>query len=224
MPTLTLVSHPLCPFVQRAAIALLEKQVPFERIDIDLQNKPEWFLTISPSGKVPVLRIQEDDGTSQVLFESVAICEYLEETQPGPSLYPANPLARAKHRAWVEFGTATLGEAWGYLNAKDEAAAAARAASLKEKLGTLEKALGAGPYFDGESFGMVDLVFAPVFRYFDVIEGDTGTSHFGEFPKVNAWCKQLGARASVKAAVSKEYPSLFRAHLQRTNALLLQQL
>lgn len=101
MPTLTLVSHPLCPFVQRAAIALLEKQVPFERIDVDLQNKPDWFMTLSPTGKVPVLQIQEDDGTSQVLFESMAICEYVHETQPGPSLYPADPFARAQHRAWA---------------------------------------------------------------------------------------------------------------------------
>lgn len=220
MPTLTLVSHPLCPFVQRAAIALLEKQVPFERIDVDLQNKPDWFMTLSPTGKVPVLQIQEDDGTSQVLFESVAICEYVDETQPGPSLYPADPFARAQHRAWVEFGTATLGEAWGYLNARDEAAAAARTALLAEKLGTLEKALGAGPYFGGEGFGMVDLVFAPVFRYFDIVEGDTGTSCSAEFPKVDAWRRQLSARPSVKVAVSKEYPELFRAHLQRSNALL----
>ena len=47
----TLVSHHLCPYVQRAVIALREKQVPFERIDIDLANKPEWFNALSPLGK-----------------------------------------------------------------------------------------------------------------------------------------------------------------------------
>ena len=45
---LVLVSHALCPYVQRAAIVLREKGVPFERRDIDLANKPDWFLRISP--------------------------------------------------------------------------------------------------------------------------------------------------------------------------------
>ncbi len=54
---LKLISHKLCPYVQRAVIALKEKGVPFERIDIDLANKPDWFLKISPLGKVPVLLV-----------------------------------------------------------------------------------------------------------------------------------------------------------------------
>lgn len=61
-PKLTLVSHALCPFVQRAAIVLAEKKVAFERIDIDLADKPDWFLAISPLGKVPLLKVVEDDG------------------------------------------------------------------------------------------------------------------------------------------------------------------
>ena len=56
---LTLVSHRLCPYVQRAVIALTEKGVPFERIVIDLANKPDWFLKISPLGKTPVLLVVE---------------------------------------------------------------------------------------------------------------------------------------------------------------------
>ena len=55
---LKLISHKLCPYVQRAVISLTEKGVPFERIDIDLDNKPDWFLKISPLGKVPVLQAE----------------------------------------------------------------------------------------------------------------------------------------------------------------------
>jgi glutathione S-transferase len=69
---LTLISHNLCPYVQRAAIALLEKDVAFERITIDLSNKPDWFLAISPTGKVPLLRVARGDGSKAVLFESTA--------------------------------------------------------------------------------------------------------------------------------------------------------
>jgi glutathione S-transferase len=57
MTKLTLISHKLCPYVQRAVIALAEKGVPFERIDIDLASKPDWFLKISPLGKTPVLLV-----------------------------------------------------------------------------------------------------------------------------------------------------------------------
>src|SRR3982750_4005390 len=104
---LKLISHRLCPYVQRAVIALAEKGVPFERIDIDLANKPHWFLAISPLGKPPVLQVGET-----AIFESAAILEYLEETQPNP-LHPANPLARAEHRAFIEFGSAVLNDIWG---------------------------------------------------------------------------------------------------------------
>ena len=73
---LKLISHKLCPYVQRAVIALTEKGVAFERIDIDLANKPDWFLNISPLGKTPVLLVGD-----HAIFESAVILEYLEETQ-----------------------------------------------------------------------------------------------------------------------------------------------
>src|SRR6476659_161695 len=118
---LTLISHKLCPYVQRAAIALLEKGVPFERINIDLANKPDWFLKISPLGKVPLLRIEGEDGSEAVLFESSVICEYLEETQAGAALHPADALTRARHRGWMEFGSSVLSDLWGYEMAQDAA-------------------------------------------------------------------------------------------------------
>src|SRR4051794_22627389 len=103
---LVLVSHHLCPYVQRAAISLIEKGVPFERLTIDLANKPAWFKAISPLGKVPLLRVQHGDGQTSI-FESAVIPEFPEETQANP-LHPANPYARARHRAWIEYGSAIL--------------------------------------------------------------------------------------------------------------------
>src|SRR6202142_1075029 len=101
-PPLKLISHKLCPYVQRAVIALTEKGVAFERIDIDLADKPDWFLAISPLGKTPVLR-----GGDAAIFESAVILEYLEETEPN-QLHPADPLRRAEHRGWIEFGSSVL--------------------------------------------------------------------------------------------------------------------
>ena len=76
---LKLISHKLCPYVQRAVIALTEKGVAFERIDIDLANKPEWFKAVSPLGKTPVLLVGDT-----AIFESAVILEYLEDTQSDP--------------------------------------------------------------------------------------------------------------------------------------------
>ena len=118
--TLKLISHKLCPYVQRAVIALNEKGVPFERIDIDLANKPDWFLKLSPLGKVPVLVVTTGQG-EVALFESNVICEYIEETQGGITLHPSDALKRAEHRAWMEFGSAILGDLWGLETTTDSA-------------------------------------------------------------------------------------------------------
>jgi glutathione S-transferase len=120
-PKLTLVSHYLCPYVQRAAIALAEKNIAFERIYIELAAKPDWFTAISPLGKVPLLIVRQLDGSEAVIFESAVICEYIEDALPGPRLHPNAPLDRARHRAWMEFGSAILSDVWGLETAKEEA-------------------------------------------------------------------------------------------------------
>jgi glutathione S-transferase len=219
MSTFELVSHHLCPYVQRAAIALTEKGVPFTRTTIDLANKPDWFKAISPLGKVPLLRIREDDGTEVVLFESAVICEYLEDTQPNP-LHPADPLERARHRGWVEFGSSILGDVWGFETAKDAGAAAGKAADLAAKFARLEAALGEGPYFAGERFSLVDAVFGPIFRYFDVFDLIADYGIFAATPKVRAWRAALAARPSVADAVAPDYAQRLRAFLAHHDAHL----
>jgi glutathione S-transferase len=201
---LTLISHGLCPYVQRAVIALKEKGVSYERIDIDLSNKPDWFLAISPLGKTPVLLADK-----QPIFESAVICEYLEDTQ-APALHPAAPLGRATHRAWIEFASATLNAIWNFYTAKDVQAYDAAAEVLKERFAQLEKVLGDGPWFGGTSFSLVDAALAPVFRYFDVFDPVSGADLFADTPKVRAWRRALAGRTSVREAVSADYPVLLR--------------
>lgn len=217
---LTLISHPLCPFVQRAAIVLLEKGVPFERIDVDLAEKPNWFLALSPTGKVPVLKVRRPGGADAVLFESMVICEYLDETQGGAPMYPADPLARARQRSWIEFATTILADAWQFLNATDRPVAEAKRAAFRDKLQRLEETLAAGPYFDGAAFGMVDAVFAPLFRYFDILDPEVSKPIFENMPHVSAWRAALSVRESVMFAVARDYGERFRQHLRRHQALL----
>lgn len=214
MTGLTLVSHDLCPYVQRAAIALDEKGVAFERIDVDLERKPDWFTAISPLGKVPLLKVGDT-----AIFESAVILEYLEETQDHP-LHPVDPLARAEHRSWIEFGSSILADIWGFYTAPDQAALDAKARTLAEKFGRLEQRLGVGPYFDGARFSLVDAVFGPVFRYFDAFDriGDFGI--LSGKPKIDAWRRALTQRPSIARAVAADFPERLRAFLVRRNSRL----
>ncbi|MCF3641635.1 glutathione S-transferase family protein [Rhizobium sp. TRM95111] len=220
---LTLISHHLCPYVQRAAIALAEKGVPFERRHVDLSAKPDWFLSISPLGKVPLLIVKQDDGTEAVLFESTVICEYLEETQPGASLHPADPLTRARHRGWMEFGSSILSDLWGYETAKDAATFEAKRKVLVDKFGRVEAELSEGPFFAGEAFSLVDAVFAPIFRYFDVFDTIAPSGIFDALPRVRAWREELAARQSVGLAVTDDYADRLRVFLQNHDAWLLKE-
>jgi glutathione S-transferase len=214
---LTLVSHTLCPYVQRAAIVLAEKGVPFERRWVDLAHKPDWFKDISPLGKTPVLLV----GQTPV-FESAVICEYLDDTI-APRLHPVDPLQRARHRGWMEFGSALLNAIGAFYSAADEAALQNKARDIHARFEQLEAELAEradSPYFAGAAFCMVDAVFAPVFRYFDVFDeiGDFGCLR--GLPKVSTWRAALGQRASVRSAVGVDYAPRLRDFLRARNSAL----
>jgi glutathione S-transferase len=212
---LTLVSHTLCPYVQRAAIVLAEKGAAFERRDVDLARKPDWFKALSPLGKTPVLLVGE-----QAIFESAVICEYLDETV-APPLHPDDALQRARHRGWMEFGSAVLNTIWGFYTAPDATALQARREELIAKFAQIEQVLpGGGPYFAGEKFSIVDAVFGPVFRYFEVFEQIGEAGFFDAMTKVQAWRHALARRPSVQQAASPQYPELLRQFLLERNSEL----
>ncbi|MDQ1829307.1 glutathione S-transferase family protein [Massilia scottii] len=210
-PTLTLISHELCPYVQRVAIVLAEKGLPFERRAIDLSAKPDWFLALSPLGKTPVLLV---DG--QPIFESAAICEYLDD-EYDPKMHPRHALVRARHRAWIDFASATLASVAGLYGCAGDDALAIRADDLKARFGTLEGALGgsgrAGPFFSGVDFALVDAAFAPVFRYVDLFGHLPGLDFLEAMPEVSRWRQALQTRLSVCNAVADDYPQRLHAFM-----------
>lgn len=219
---ITLVSHALCPYVQRAAISLSEKQVPFERRTIDLAAKPDWFTALSPLGKVPVLLAEQPGETTVPIFESAVILEYLEDTQPHP-LHPAAPLERARHRAWIEFGSAILNGIARLYSAPDEEAFVKASESLAAMFSRVESELAArnsAPWFGGVAFSLVDTVYGPIFRYFDSFDrvGDFGILR--DKPRLADWRQALAHRNSVKAAVTDDYPALLDAFLLKRRSHL----
>ena len=212
---LTLVSHKLCPYVQRSVIALRELGLEYRRIDVDLGNPPDWFRRISPLGKVPLLLIDDDT----VLFESAVIADYVNEIGGG-GLLGGTPLERARQRAWIEFASATLNDIGALYNARGEKSYRRVAADLQAKWRQLEDSLGSGPWFSGDDFSLVDAAFGPVFRYFDVFEQLVDDDFLGAYSKISDWRAALAARNSVQNAVSQDYPALLTAFLAERDSQL----
>ena len=215
-PSLTLISHPLCPYVQRAAIVLHEKAVAFERRDIDLARKPGWFLEISPLGKTPVLLVDD-----QAIFESAVICEYLDDTLL-PRLHPARsaragaaPRLDGVRVRDTERDRQVLQRIRRQLPRRRCRATSAQAASSSSRACWAD-----GPYFAGGAFSMVDAVFGPVFRYFDVFDTIQDFGIFDDLPKVVAWRRALAARPSVRNAAAGNYPQLLAAFLTKRQSAL----
>lgn len=213
--SLVLVSHALCPYVQRAAIVLAEKGVHFERRMVDLTDKPAWFLALSPLGKTPLLLVDDE----QPIFESAVICDYLDEVH-APRLHPEAPLERARHRAWVEFASALLNGIAAFYNAPDDAALEAARRALRLRFEQLEAVLDAGPYFAGPHFSIVDAAFAPAFRYFETFDALGDWGFFGGLPRVQGWRAALAARASVRDAVAPDYAARLRGFVARRGSAL----
>lgn len=187
---------------------LNEKDVPYDIEYIDLSNKPDWFLEISPTGLVPLL--QTPDG--EVLFESAIINEFLDESHE-PRFLPDTPLARAKDRMWSDFVSGLYGPVFqaSYV-AQSEADAQESIQKIKERLGRLESEIS-GPLFQGEAFSLIDATAAPPFTRMAWMEKAVPhLDFFGDTPKVQAWKDALLSRPSVVHSI---LPNLYEEFIAR---------
>jgi glutathione S-transferase len=207
-----LVSFKTCPWVQRAAIVLREKKIDFEFRHIERDNRPDWFLAISPHKKVPVLRI--DDKVS--LFESNAIAEYLDETI-APRLHPEDPIARAVNRAWTDY-VPTFAEtvtATAYASTEDNFNKAA--AAIPVPFERLEKALekqGSGPFFNGARYSLVDASYAPFLQRYFFLDRIRRLGHIEKFPRLKAWADTLMKRDTTHSFPPAEFEAMYRANVR----------
>ena len=214
-----LISFDLCPFVQRSVITLLEKDIPFKRTNIDLANKPAWFLQISPLGKVPVLRIN-----GNILFESAVINEYLDEITP-PSMHPQDPLQKAMNRAWIVFGSELSNLSFKMLVTPERKVVEDSLQALRDKFAFLEKNLNAAPFFNGATFSLIDAAYAPVFIRIEyllqqVIAGIIPQ----ECTRVRAWSEAILARPSVQGSIIERFTELANQRFKKRGGVLLQNL
>ena len=211
MSVYKLVSFNLCPFVQRSIITLLAKGVEHELVYIDLANKPEWFLVRSPFGALPILIVDEDT----TLFESSAICEYIDETSPGRRLHPEDALERAVHRGWIEVANALLGSLYSLMVAQEEDAAMAARERVLGFLRRFEDQLDGGIYFGGDDICLVDAAIAPGFhRLAWIVAAVPELDVYGDLPKVTAWADALVSHPAVRGSIEPDLEQAFHAHLR----------
>jgi glutathione S-transferase len=210
-----LVSFKTCPWVQRAAIVLREKNIDFEFRHIEPDNRPDWFLAISPHKKVPVLRL--DDAVS--LFESNAIAEFLDETTQ-PRLHPQDPVVRAVNRAWTDYIPSFAAEVTAVAYADTEAdyvKAAGRIPAPFERLETALKKQGSGPYFNGKTYSLVDAAYAPFLQRYLFLDRVKRIGHIEKFPRLEAWAHALVNRPSTHSFPPDEFEALYRRNVKRRN-------
>jgi glutathione S-transferase len=220
MPKYLLVSFKTCPWVQRAAIVLREKSVPFEFRHIESDNRPDWFLAISPHKKVPVLRI--DDTVS--LFESNAINEYLDEAI-APRLHPDDPVLRAINRAWTDYVPTFAEYVTGMAYADDEAGYRKCAEKIPLAFERVEGALekqGAGPLFNGAKYSLVDAAYAPFLQRYFFLDRIRPIGLIGQYPRLKAWADTLLARPSTHSFPEAEFEELYRLNVKRRKKWLSQ--
>jgi RNA polymerase-associated protein len=184
---LTLYDAARCPYCARARIALAEKGVEFETLEIDLSDRPQWIYEKNSTGRVPV--VEED---AWILPESSVILEYLEERYPEPPLLPADPADRALARVWI-FRHDDFTKPY-YALRRGEDGAAER---FDEQLVTLDAALERQQCLTGAEYGLADIAYVPwVLRARDML----GVS-FEEFPAVRSWLDRLERRPAIAREV-----------------------
>lgn len=210
---LDLISTRRCPFVQRSIITLQHKGIEHTMTYVDLDDPPAWFGEISPFGKVPVLRVDNDT----VIFESAVINEFLDEITPG-QLHPRDPIQRALNRSWIEFGGECCSQTFQVMVAPDRGAFDATVAKLADNLARVEAVLGDGPFFNGDKFALIDAAYAPIFIRLDVFRDLLGLRITDDLPRIDAWSQTLLALPEVQKARVPELPDLFRELIKSRNA------
>jgi glutathione S-transferase len=215
MAPLELVSNLLCPHTQRAALLLAEKAIPYRRTYVDATDPPDWFKTLSPLGRMPLLRVQ--DGT---VFEIGAICEWIEDTTE-PKLLPSKPSLRARHRMWAEFANTVIADIFALYSAPDAETFRQKSQEFNRKLWWFASDLGAEPLYAGTGFSLVDAAYAPIFRLIDIIEDRASSQVLKEAgDRLEAYRAALRQRPSEREVVVPDYGERFHRYVATRGSYL----
>ncbi len=211
-----LVTSKFSPYCHRVEMVLIEKNISYEKEVIDLQHRPDKFVKDSPLGKVPLLYV---DG--KVLFESIAICEYLEEIFPEIPLHPKNPYDKAWHRAWMEFSNGILAGTFSIALSTNQEQFDIKKAEIISKLAVIDKHLKFGPYFDGEKFSLIDACLASALKPLTFIDNKFTLEIFDLHKNVATYTEGVITRGSLHKALPSDYEEIFKSYLERKQSHLM---
>lgn len=211
---LELITFRFCPFGQRCLIALNEKGVACDITYIELDNPPDWFPTVSPLKKVPVLRVR-----GKTLFDSAVINEYLDETIP-PALHPGDELERALNRSWIAYAGELLSAQLAVFKAGSEKSFDIRLTHFLGLVAKLETAPINGPFFGGGRFSLVDAAYAPFFIRAQLMAGRHEALSIRS-PVLSDWAEALLDRPSVIRSQPQDFGAGYPAFLAKKGAWLL---
>ncbi len=216
MPNIKLLSSKFSPYSHRVEMALIEKNIPYEKEIIDLQNKPEKFVEDSPLGKVPLIYFDD-----KILFESIAICEYLEEAFVESPLHPSDIFIKATHRAWMELSNSLMAATFGLIWSKNQLEFDQKKIEIDLRLKALDRYLKFSPYFEGEKFHLVDICLASALKPLSFIDVKFTLEVFDRYPSAAAYAENVITRGSLSKVLPKDYEDIFKSYLERKSSHLL---
>ena len=199
-----IVSFEICPFVQRVTALLEQKGAAYEIEYINLNNKPEWFLKASPHVQVPILIT--NDG--QILFESDAIVEYLDEVV-GTPLLSRDPVKKAQERAWSYLASKHYLVQCSAQRSADQTTLTERSAKLNQAFGKIETLLGNKKFISGDQMGMIDIAWTPLLHRTEIVMQRSGYDFLTNFARLKQWRSAVISSNIPKASVSEDFEDRF---------------
>jgi glutathione S-transferase len=187
---LTFYYHPLSPIARRVWLALLEKQIPYESVIVDLKNRQNFqpdYLEIHPFHHVPALV----DGELR-LIESLAILDYLEAQFPRLSLSPSTPQAIARMKmVQLVVANELMPKLPKLVFLTDETSPVDPATMdhAQTVFAFLSEQLGEADYFGGDGLSLADITVGAALPLLRRLGVDL-QSH----PRLEAWCDRIAAR------------------------------
>lgn len=218
---LELVGFNLCPYVHRARITVAHKNIACKATEVEQGRLPDWLRAISPSGRVPLLRVDQ----RAVIFESSVINEFLNDIGGG-DLLPADPLQRALNRSWIEFGSGLLNDLYGLMRARTAMQFDAGLGGMRAKYTLLDQALSEqqGPFFNGMTLSLVDFDYAPIFVRTHHVGLDALLYNNGAFPHVKHWGDAVCSIPAVEATLGADFGERLKAAVRETGRYTAKQL
>ncbi|XP_038152508.1 glutathione S-transferase omega-1-like [Cyprinodon tularosa] len=194
---LRLYSMRFCPFAQRTRLVLHAKGIKFDTININLKDKPDWFLEKNPYGLVPVI----ETPAGEVVFESMITSEYLDEVYPEKKLLPATPFGKAKQRMMLEHFSKIIPHFFKITSARRKGDdVSGLEAELKEKFTDLNNRLVKEKtrFFGGDTITLIDYMMWPFFERLEMFEVQHCLNHTHELKK---WTEYMLEDQAVKATM-----------------------